>query len=169
MIVLVVDQLVNLNLKIIAQVMSTVMSKGIDSSTWLKLTEKAQQAYQQAYAPYSNFHVGAAALTSANKIVHGCNVENASYGLTVCAERNCIAQGVIGNESANTVEFTAMVVYTEQEKLTPPCGACRQVIVEFFPQNAQIMAVNHLNEQQQWTVAQLLPDAFTPYDLINKT
>jgi len=141
----------------------------IDSGNWFELINKAKCAYQKAYAPYSNFKVGAAALTSANKIVQGCNVENASYGLTVCAERNCIAQGVIGNETASTVEFTAMVIYTEQEKLTPPCGACRQTIVEFFPQNAQIMAVNHLNEQQQWTVAQILPDAFTPYDLINKT
>ena len=143
--------------------------QNINAETWGALAEQAKSAYQKAYAPYSNFKVGAAALTSTNKIVQGCNVENASYGLTVCAERNCIAQGVIGNETASTVEFTAMVVYTEQEKLTPPCGACRQAIVEFFPQNAQIMAVNHLNEQQQWTVAQILPDAFTPYDLINKT
>lgn len=141
----------------------------ISEETWGTLVEQAKCAYQKAYAPYSNFNVGAAALTSTNQIVQGCNVENASYGLTVCAERNCIAQGVIDNEIASTVEFTAMVIYTEQEKLTPPCGACRQVIVEFFPQNAQIMAVNHLNQQQQWTVAQILPDAFTPYDLINKT
>ena len=145
------------------------MSKDINSSTWLMLAEQAKSAYQKAYAPYSNFKVGAAALTSANKIVQGCNVENASYGLTVCAERNCIAQGVIGHEGDSTVEFTAMVIYTEQEKLTPPCGACRQTIVEFFPQNAQIMAVNHLDQRQQWTVAQILPDAFTPYNLINKT
>ncbi|GAA6172748.1 cytidine deaminase [Colwellia sp. KU-HH00111] len=145
------------------------MNKAIDANTWQMLTKNAQQAYQQAYAPYSQFQVGSAALTTANKVVQGCNVENASYGLTVCAERNCIAQGVITNEGDSTVEFAAMVIYTEQEKLTPPCGACRQVISEFFPQNAQIMAVNHLNEQQQWTVAQILPDAFTPYDLINKT
>lgn len=145
------------------------MNKAIDANTWQMLTKNAQQAYQQAYAPYSQFQVGSAALTTANKVVQGCNVENASYGLTVCAERNCIAQGVITNEGDSMVEFAAMVIYTEQEKLTPPCGACRQVISEFFPQNAQIMAVNHLNEQQQWTVAQILPDAFTPYDLINKT
>ena len=149
--------------------MSKLASENIDLSTWLALAEKAKNAYQKAYAPYSNFHVGAAALTSSNKIVQGCNVENASYGLTTCAERNCIAQGVIGNESANTVEFKALVVYTEQEKLTPPCGACRQVISEFFPRDARVMAVNHLNDQQHWTVEQLLPDAFTPYDLINKT
>jgi len=149
--------------------MNETINNTVEPNTWLKLTEKAKHAYHKAYAPYSDFRVGAAALTSANKIVQGCNVENASYGLTVCAERNCIAQGVIGNESVDTVEFSAMVIYTEQEKLTPPCGACRQVISEFFPKEALVMAVNHLNQQQQWTVGQLLPDAFTPYDLINKT
>jgi len=153
--------------------MNKKIETNISESTWQVLAEKAKNAYQKAYAPYSDFNVGAAALTTSNKVVQGCNVENASYGLTVCAERNCIAQGVIGyesvDESVKAVEFTAMVVYTEQEKLTPPCGACRQVISEFFPQNAQVMAVNHLNDQKHWTVEQLLPDAFTPYDLINKT
>jgi len=145
------------------------MSENINSDVWQTLTEKAKEAYEQAYAPYSHFKVGAAALTTDTKIVQGCNVENASYGLTVCAERNCIAQGVIHNQTNKTVEFTALVVYTEQEILTPPCGACRQVIAEFFPQNALIMAANHLNHQQHWTVQELLPDAFTPYNLINKT
>ncbi len=149
--------------------MNNINIGDIDSSTWLALTKNAQSAYQKAYAPYSNFRVGAAALTSDNKIVQGCNVENASYGLTVCAERNCIAQGVIGNDETGAVEFTAMVIYTEQEKLTPPCGACRQVISEFFLKSAAVMAVNHLNQHKKWAVEQLLPDAFTPYDLINKT
>ena len=149
--------------------MSKLTSGNIESDTWQALVTKAKQAYQKAYAPYSDFRVGAAALTTDNKIVQGCNVENASYGLTVCAERNCIAQGVINNQSNKTVEFTAIVIYTEQEKLTPPCGACRQVISEFFPQQSLVMAVNHLNKQQQWTVEQLLPDAFSPYDLHNKT
>ena len=149
--------------------MNDATNKTIEPNTWLELAEKAQYAYQKAYAPYSHFHVGAAALTTANKVVQGCNVENSSYGLTVCAERNCIAQGVIGNETVNTVEFSALVIYTEQEKLTPPCGACRQVISEFFPKKAQVMAVNHLNQKKIWTVDQLLPEAFTPNDLINKT
>lgn len=141
----------------------------IDSNNWFELTKQAKKAYQKAYAPYSKFQVGSAALMTTNKIVQGCNVENASYGLTVCAERNCIAQGVIGHEGKNTAEFVALVVYTEQEKLTPPCGACRQVISEFFPQSAQIMAVNHLDQKQIWSVEELLPDAFTPYNLLNKT
>ena len=128
---------------------------------WPALISQAQHSADLAYAPYSHFYVGAAAYTEQGNIVKGCNVENASYGLTVCAERNCIAQGVINNEQS----FTAMVIFTKQEKLTPPCGACRQVIVEFFSPHAHIMAVNHLGKQKTWTVEQLLPNAFTPKHL----
>lgn len=128
----------------------------------LKLAAKA--AYDKAYAPYSNFHVGAAALTSNGNVVQGCNVENASYGLTVCAERNCISHAVINGEQS----FEMIVIYTEQDKLTPPCGACRQVIAEFFQQSAPVIALNHKDEQQVWSVQQLLPDAFTPKDLLDK-
>lgn len=148
---------------------NTVNNVDVTIQQWKELSKAAEVAFSKAYAPYSNFKVGAAALTTNDEIVQGCNVENASYGLTICAERNCIASGVIANQSDNTVKFTALVIYTAQEKLTPPCGACRQVISEFFPNNALIRAVNHLNEQQQWTVEKLLPDAFTPHSLLNKT
>ncbi|NQY36401.1 MAG: cytidine deaminase [Alteromonadaceae bacterium] len=131
---------------------------------WQPLVEKAKQASQNAYAPYSHFSVGAAAYTSTGKIIAGCNVENASFGLTVCAERNCIGHAVVNGEQ----KFTSMVIYTEQTKLTPPCGACRQVIAEFFESSAQVMAVNHLDQRKIWSVFELLPDAFTPQDLINK-
>lgn len=141
----------------------------IDKNLWGSLVEQAKQASYKAYAPYSQFQVGAAALMADNSIVQGCNVENASYGLTICAERNCIAHAVIGKHSSDIkTEFTAIVIYTEQEKLTPPCGACRQVISEFFPANAQVMAANHLNQQKIWSVQQLLPDAFLPKDLLEK-
>lgn len=131
---------------------------------WQELIEQAKNSAKRAYAPYSNFHVGASALTDKGTVVKGCNVENASYGLTVCAERNCIAQAVINGEQ----NFTAMVIYTEQEKLTPPCGACRQVIAEFFDDNAKIRAVNHLGHHKEWTISQLLPDAFTPKNLLDQ-
>lgn len=123
---------------------------------------KAKEAYSKAYAPYSNFRVGAAALTELGNIVSGCNVENASYGLTVCAERNCIAQAVINGETC----IQSIVVYTEQKKLTPPCGACRQVIAEFMPEHGQVVSVNHLGDEKIWMVSQLLPDAFTPKSLL---
>ncbi len=113
---------------------------------WQPLIKVAKKAHENAYAPYSNFHVGAAAQTKSGKLVSGCNVENASYGLTICAERNCIGQAVVGGEK----EFTNMVIYTNQEKLTAPCGACRQVIVEFFEPSAKVMAVNHLDDSKIW-------------------
>jgi cytidine deaminase len=134
----------------------------IEENKLLTLVNAAKEGFENAYAPYSNFHVGAAALTANGNIVKGCNVENASYGLTVCAERNCLAQGVISGEKS----FSAIVIYTNQEKLTPPCGACRQVIVEFLAPDALVMAVNHNNDKKQWTVNELLPDAFTPKDLL---
>ncbi len=135
----------------------------INKKNFADLCAAAKKAYQRAYAPYSQFHVGAAALTASGNIVTGCNVENASYGLTLCAERNCISHAVVKGEQ----KFSVIVIYTEQEKLTPPCGACRQVIAEFFEPSASVIAVNHKNKQQVWTVAQLLPDAFTPNDLLD--
>lgn len=129
---------------------------------WLTLKNSAKTSFDNAYAPYSNFHVGSAAITKQGKVVVGCNVENASYGLTVCAERNCIAQAIIHGEQ----HIMGLVVYTEQEKLTPPCGACRQVIAEFMEQEATVKAVNHLGNEKAWTVKELLPDAFTPKDLL---
>ena len=130
---------------------------------WAQQVAAAKQAYALAYAPYSKFHVGAAALTKSGIVVKGCNVENASYGLTVCAERNCIAQAVIQGEQ----NIQSIVVYTEQEKLTPPCGACRQVIAEFLPQNAEVMSTNHLGDSIVWSVSELLPNAFTPKNLVD--
>jgi cytidine deaminase len=139
------------------------MSK-IEDNKIAELVEAAKDGFAKAYAPYSNFHVGAAALTADGNVVKGCNVENASYGLTVCAERNCLAQGVIAGEQ----EFSAIVIYTNQEKLTPPCGACRQVIAEFLAPDALVKAVNHINDTKEWTVSELLPDAFTPKDLLER-
>ena len=130
--------------------------------TWHQLKQSAKLGFDRAYAPYSNFHVGAAASDKQGNVFFGCNVENASYGLTVCAERNCIAQAVINGSQT----LTQLVVYTEQEKLTPPCGACRQVIAEFMAPECEVKAMNHLGNEKTWTVAQLLPDAFTPKDLL---
>lgn len=126
-----------------------------------QLKQAAKVAYKNAHAPYSKFHVGAAALTEQGNIVSGCNVENASYGLTVCAERNCIASAVVKGEK----QFKTIVIYTEQEKLTPPCGACRQVIAEFFSMSSSVFAVNHVDNIKEWKLSELLPDAFTPEDL----
>ena len=132
---------------------------------WAALQSAAQQAAAQAYAPYSKFPVGVAVLAQSGKIYTGCNVENASYGGTVCAERNAIAAAVVAGERT----FSAVMVYTPQDKLTPPCGICRQVIAEFFTPDAPIASCNHLQQQQLWTLGELLPAAFTPTYLANST
>lgn len=132
---------------------------------WAALQSAAEQAAAQAYAPYSQFPVGVAVLAASGKIYTGCNVENASYGGTVCAERNAIAAAVVAGER----KFNALLVYTPQAMLTPPCGICRQVIAEFFSPDAPIASCNHLQQQQQWTLGELLPAAFTPTYLANST
>ncbi|GAB2928132.1 cytidine deaminase [Rheinheimera gaetbuli] len=132
---------------------------------WAALQQAAQQAAAQAYAPYSKFPVGVAVLADSGKIYTGCNVENASYGGTVCAERNAIGAAVVAGER----KFSALLVYTPQAMLTPPCGICRQVIAEFFTPDAPIASCNHLQQQQDWTLGELLPAAFTPTYLANST
>ncbi|WP_371376439.1 cytidine deaminase [Thalassotalea aquiviva] len=125
------------------------------------LIAAAKAAFKNAYAPYSNFHVGAAALAKSGKIFNGCNMENASYGLTNCAERNCLGQAIVTGER----EFETLIIYTEQEQLTPPCGACRQVIAEFLEQDAYVSVYNHLGDEVSWQVKDILPNAFTPKNL----
>ena len=95
-----------------------------------RLIEVASQALDSAYAPYSQFRVGAAVLTSKGEIVAGCNVENASYGLSSCAERNAIANAIIGRGS-DKMNLKAIAVVNSQSVPCSPCGACRQVIWEF--------------------------------------
>ncbi|HXO62354.1 MAG TPA: cytidine deaminase [Candidatus Acidoferrales bacterium] len=91
------------------------------------LIEAAKQARENAHAPYSNFRVGAALRSASGRIFGGCNVENATYGLTTCAERVAIFKAVSEGERG----FSAIAVVTDTEVLTPPCGACRQLIWEF--------------------------------------
>jgi len=132
-----------------------LMNTSID---WALLQQQARAASLQAYAPYSHFPVGVAIQAGSGKIYTGCNVENASYGGTICAERNAIAAAIVAGER----EFQALVVFTPQERLTPPCGMCRQVIAEFFTPESPIASCNHLAQIQQWSVGELLPSAFTP-------
>ena len=132
-----------------------LMNTSID---WALLQQQARAASEQAYAPYSHFPVGVAIQAGSGKIYTGCNVENASYGGTICAERNAIAAAIVAGER----EFQALVVFTPQERLTPPCGMCRQVIAEFFTPESPVASCNHLEQIQQWTVGELLPSAFTP-------
>ncbi len=125
-----------------------------------KLLTRAKDARTRAYAPYSNYLVGAAVLTPSGKIFTGCNVENASYGLTVCAERNAIFKAISEGER----EFVAIAVVTANGG--SPCGACRQVIYEFMDPAAPVaLADAQLTQVQHATVGELLPYGFTPSKL----
>jgi len=123
-----------------------------EESKWI---DAAKAAREFAHAPFSNFKVGAALHTRSGKIFTGCNVENASYGLTICAERTAIVKAVSEGEK----EFDAIVVVTDTDKLTPPCGACRQFIWEFCGDIPVIMA-NLKGEVRRDRSGALLPYAF---------
>lgn len=122
-----------------------------------QLVKIATQAMASAYAPYSQFRVGAALITASGDIVAGCNVENASYGLSMCAERNAIANAIIGIEQ-DTMEIRAIAVVNSKNVPCSPCGACRQVIWE-FGQNAQVIFLGS-HGWQTLTIKELLPFGF---------
>lgn len=118
------------------------------------LLEQAQAAVEQAYAPYSGFRVGAALLCADGSVVTGCNVENASYSLTICAERNAIFKAV----SQGQRDFAAIAIYVDSDEIFPPCGACRQVLAEFNP-SIQVLYANRLGSILS-DLETLLPQAF---------
>jgi len=112
----------------------------------------AAAARMSAYAPYSKFTVGAAVLTSSGKIFTGCNVENISLGLTICAERSAIAAAV----TARAKDLITIAVVTESQKPAVPCGSCRQVMAEFNPA-MKIVAATTNGESQEFELSELLP------------
>lgn len=126
-----------------------------------KLKSAAKAVVARAYAPYSNFPVGAAVLTSSGKIYAGANVENASYGLSNCAERSAIFNAVAAGET----NLACVVVYTPTKTATAPCGACRQVIHEFGP-DARVISFCASQDHIDVSLTALLPGAFGPQDLI---
>ncbi len=134
----------------------------IDEAVRQEMITAARDAATRAYCPYSRFHVGAAVLTGRGEIFSGCNVENASYGLTICAERSAIFQAVA--RSAGPVVIRAVVVFTPTSEPTAPCGACRQVINEFGP-DAEVLSVCDGPAVITSRIHQLLPEAFGPRNL----
>ena len=119
------------------------------------LLEAAQRARLQSVAPFSKFLVGAAVRTENGKVYTGCNIESASYGLTVCAERVAIWKALSEGER----HFTELAVVADTEVLTPPCGTCRQIIWE-FAKSASIIFANLKGESETFHVKDLLPRAF---------
>ena len=120
----------------------------------------ARRARDFAFAPFSRFKVGAAIRTRDGRIFTGCNVENASFSLTLCAERTAIFKAI----SEGTREFTQIVIVTDAAKLTPPCGACRQVLWEFAPE-AEVILANVRGRTKRMKMSALLPSPFDSRDL----
>lgn len=125
-----------------------------------RLIREAAKSRRSAYAPYSKFQVGAAALGASGKIYGGCNVENASYGLTNCAERTAIFGAVAAGEK----KLRAIAVLYDQTHLASPCGACRQVMRE-FGKNLPVILANLKGKYQIVSVEDLLPGSFGPENL----
>ena len=123
------------------------------------LIGRAREAMRNAWAPYSEFRVGAAIEASDGRVFVGCNVESASYGLTICAERMALGAAV----AAGARSLRRVAVTTEVEPPAAPCGACRQLLAE-FGLNLEVIAAGPTSERR-WTLAGLLPDAFTKESL----
>ncbi len=119
-----------------------------------ELAEAAEKAALNAYSPYSGFKAGAAIMTESGEIFTGCNVENASYGLTICAERIALFNAI----TAGHQKFSEIVIYTNTDKAFYPCGACRQVLAEFNPQLE--VSVIWKNGKETMKIQDLLPNQF---------
>jgi len=117
----------------------------------------ALSVMQRAYAPYSQFRVGAALIGVDGRMFTGCNVENSAYPAGICAERSALAAAVAGG----VTQFAMLVIASEADEPTPPCGMCRQALVEFAPALSIVSCTQH-GGQAEWTLATLLPQPFTP-------
>ena len=129
----------------------------------LELIEKAKEARALAYAPYSEFKVGAALLTKDGEVFLGANVENSSYPLCMCAERNAIYNAMMHGKKKE--DFVMLALCTDTEEPASPCGACRQVIHELLPSDAKIFMSNVKGDIKETSPDELLPFAFSEKDL----
>ncbi|HYZ10806.1 MAG TPA: cytidine deaminase [Actinomycetota bacterium] len=137
------------------------MSRSAPSADQLDaLVAEARAARDRAYAPYSRFHVGAALLADDGRVIPGANVENASYGLSMCAERTAAFRAA----SEGARRLVAVAVVASNEEPTWPCGACRQVLWEFGP-DMMVVSEGSGGRREERRLADLLPDAFGPADL----
>ncbi len=122
-----------------------------------RLLELAKEAREKAYSPYSQFRVGASLFSKSGNFYSGCNVENSSYGLTVCAERNAIAQMVLCGD----LLIKEILIISDSDNIISPCGACRQVILEFADQNTKIYMCNKEGICKESLFYKLLPESFS--------
>ena len=125
------------------------------------LMNLAAKARENAYTPYSHFRVGAALLASSGKIYTGCNIENASYSPTNCAERTAVFKAVYEGER----EFAAIAIVSDSKNPTAPCGVCRQVLAEFCEADMPVICANRDGEYEIMTLSALIPMVFTKKDM----
>lgn len=128
-----------------------------------ELIELAKEARKLSYSPYSHFAVGAVILTKDGKTFKGSNVENASYPLCMCAERNALYNAYMNGYKKD--DFVSLTLIADTDTPCTPCGACRQVIFELFPANAPIIMANMKGEVLEMTISELLPLSFSSEDL----
>lgn len=124
---------------------------------WEQLFEAATKVRERAHAPYSRFPVGAAVLYEDGAVVTGCNVENSSYGLSACAERSALAAGVAQGHGRPV----AVAVVVDTPTPCPPCGMCRQVMLEFAPKELPVRSRNLRGDEARYSLGELLPHAFS--------
>ncbi len=133
----------------------------INPETFKKMFDQAQAALQFSYSPYSQCRVSAALLTESGEVITGCNIENASYGGTICAERVAVFKSV----SSGHKKFKSILVMTEASPAWTPCGFCRQVLAEFGDPSMPVYCTNPKGETKEFSLGSLLPEAFSKKDL----
>ena len=140
------------------QALTNKLSKPLEITTHLitKAKNLALETRQRAHAPFSNFLVGATLIADDESLWIGCNVECSSYGLTICAERTALVSGVAQGKK----QFVGVVVAVDTDELTPPCGACRQLLYDFAA-DAVVILINLRGAEKRFTMKELLPEAFT--------
>lgn len=121
-----------------------------------ELAQIAVGAKSKSYSPYSNFRVGAALLTEDGEVYEGANIENAAYGLTICAERTAAFSAKLSEEN----NFRSIAVASDSQDFTPPCGSCRQVLLELCGKDLEVIMINKNNELKIFKLSELIPFSF---------
>jgi cytidine deaminase len=130
------------------------------------LRSRAIEAAGHSYSPYSRFPVGAAVLSRSGSVYAGCNVENASFGITQCAERSALAAAIAAGEAPGSL--SGLLIYTPGASAHPPCGSCRQVMHELMAEDSEVVSCCDGDEIRRWSRDDYLPDPFTPGALLDR-